>query len=235
MVLSRALDEAGIFHDFAGAELQAEAAQAELVEQLVDRVRRATGDDDHDRELFADLVVVDDVPVVVGPVISSRGRRLGAYLLEAIPISVALIGVRALSEGASLVLGFLLVLLSSVVLVALAGGTLGMLVVGMRVVSGDDVGMGPVTPPGWRVAGIRWVVATWPSLLVDVAHWGFGVRTTGVLAGLTTIWFLACFGAILFDPLNRGLHDRAAGTLVIDHRRERRSGAPGSAPDPIVP
>jgi len=33
------------------------------------------------------------------------------------------------------------------------------------------------------------------------------------------IWLIVCFVPVLLDPARRGLHDRVAGTVVIDAAR----------------
>ena len=91
MVLSRVLDEAGLEHEFVGPELQAPGAFAEIVEALVDRASRATGDDDHDRALFADVAVVDGDAVLLGPVVAGRGRRFLAFVVEALIFDLVLL------------------------------------------------------------------------------------------------------------------------------------------------
>ena len=57
-------------------------------------------------------------------------------------------------------------------------------------------------------AAIRWAVLRVPlSLGALVGVWWF--------AG---IWWIVVYGPILFTPLRQGLHDRAAGVVVINSR-----------------
>jgi uncharacterized RDD family membrane protein YckC len=86
---------------------------------------------------------------------------------------------------------------------ALWGWTLGKRVVGTRVSVDQHV-------PGWWRSCIRWAVAFGPSVLVAPWHAQGWAR---VLA--TVVWPFAVYVGILTDPLRRGLHDRAAGTVVV--------------------
>ena len=84
--------------------------------------------------------------------------------------------------------------LYEVALTAWRGQTLGKMGVGIRVV--DVAGGGP---PGWRKAFVRWLVP-FAMGLVPIAGAFLGV--------LPYLW-------ILWDPRRQGLHDKAAGTLVV--------------------
>lgn len=94
-----------------------------------------------------------------------------------------------------------------VVSVAQWGRTLGKLVAGTQVVA---VVSGAA--PGWSRAVLRWAV---PSI-VDL---GFLLQGDGLVAGLASrasavVTFVVYFG-VLRQPLRQGLHDKAAGTVVV--------------------
>lgn len=147
-------------------------------------------------------------------VISSRWRRLGAYLLETFAFSIITISLLAVSRTAAQAFATGIGLLSAVVLVATIGSTAGMWLLRMRVVVPPST-----SAPGWRIAIIRYLVAWWPALVLLVLHRGFPNLDLRWLDVVANVWMFACFGPILFDPLRRGLHDRVAGTLVVDNPR----------------
>lgn len=87
-----------------------------------------------------------------------------------------------------------------VVTTAMWGAGIGKALLGLRVAVLDG-GQPVVRPPGWSRSWRRWLVPQVPGLLP--------LPCTGLLAYLPA-WR---------DPLRRGLHDRAAGTVVVDLRR----------------
>lgn len=93
-----------------------------------------------------------------------------------------------------------------VVTTALWGAGLGKYVFGLQIVADLPSGATPVVP-GWGRAWKRWAVPQAPGLIP--------LPATGLLA------YLPAFK----DSRRRGLHDRAAGTVVIDVR----------APAPVAP
>jgi uncharacterized RDD family membrane protein YckC len=86
-----------------------------------------------------------------------------------------------------------------VVTTAAWGQGLGKLLFGLKVVVDEPSEVGPVVP-GWRRSLKRWAVPQAPGLIP--------LPATGLLAYLPA----------MRDPRRRGLHDRAAGTVVIDTR-----------------
>jgi len=91
---------------------------------------------------------------------------------------------------------------------ARSGSTPGKFLLDMRVVNP----LGEV--PGWRSSIIRTIVLMWPILL---AYWP-GI--VGQVATTVSVpWMILLIVTIVRDPENQGLHDRAAGTLVVDGRR----------------
>ena len=150
--------------------------------------------------------------VPVGLELAPLGRRAIGLLLDQIlvllpvALAVALAGVRPgaeISEDMVLVLGLALVAVAFVyetVLVALTGRTVGKMATGTRVVRSDD---GEAV--GWFGAAQRSVV---PLAFSSVPTVGF------LLGGLV-------YALAVVDPRRQGLHDKAAGTLVV-----RADGAP---------
>ena len=157
--------------------------------------------------------------------LSARWRRFVAYLLESFAFGFLTWMVFRYSVGGAELFAAAAVVVSSVVLVAGFGGTAGMLALRMRIVSLADPDR---TVLGWRLALVRFLVASWPDVLrmalvpfVDVASFTW-------LAALAEIWLVVCFGPILLDPARRGLHDRVAGTIVVDLPRRHRFTHPAS-------
>jgi uncharacterized RDD family membrane protein YckC len=154
----------------------------------------------------------DAATVPIGLELASLGRRAIGILLDQIlvllPIAIAavLAGVRPgdeISDDTVLVLGIAMVAVAfgyETVLVALTGRTVGKVATGTRVVRSDD---GEAV--GWWAAAQRSVV---PLAFSSVPTLGF------LLGGLVYAWAVV-------DPRRQGLHDKAAGTLVV-----RAGGSP---------
>ena len=83
------------------------------------------------------------------------------------------------------------------------GAGVGKALLGLRVVV-DDPDRHRLDPPGWARSWRRWAVPQVPGLIP--------LPATGLLAYLPA----------LRDERRRGLHDRAAGTIVVDVRAPRR-------------
>lgn len=148
-----------------------------------------------------------DAPAVPsGGVLAPFGRRaLGAmldYLLVVTPVAVGFVlsGNRSwdeLSETTLLWLNVVSVALAFVyeaVMIGVFGRTVGKIATGTRVV--DRVSGGKV---GWFAAVQRALV---PSIAAAVPE-------LGIVLGAVV------YGMAAFGPLRQGLHDRAAGTVVI--------------------
>ena len=207
--LSRTLTEAGILHSFVGPELQAPAAESELVQQVIELVLR-----DEVPRAWPTFDLPPDPFVAAAPVLSARWRRLAAYVVEAVAFGVITLSLTAVSPAAAQVFAIVAGLVSSIVLVAVIGSTFGMWLLRMRVV------VPPASKaPGWAVAVVRYVVAWWPAILLMIDVWLLSSRHVHAVNVIAQVWVFACFGPILFDPLRRGLHDRVAGTLVVDIER----------------
>ena len=98
--------------------------------------------------------------------------------------------------------------LYSIGAVTLAGATIGKRLLGLRVVrlaSGDLPGLG--------AAAVRWLVPAAPGLLALGAREVQGLPSGGGSA-VTTLAGVVVYLGVLVPPLHRGLHDRAAGTVV---------------------
>lgn len=142
------------------------------------------------------------------PELASPMRRfIGALVDGIVPggLSVILIGLgddARITGAAATAVGLALSFAYFVPSTALYGRTLGKLAVGTTVVAADT---GAV--PGWRAAIVRFFVPLLPTLLL----WGLSDTTLSVI-GL--LWAVAVYAPVL-GPSRRGLHDRAAGTVVI--------------------
>jgi len=82
----------------------------------------------------------------------------------------------------------------TIVPTALFGQTAGKLAVGTRVVVDGEGSL-----PGWRRSGVRWLVS----------------EGLGELPFVGLVISLVVLGSLLVDPRRRGLHDKAAGTIVV--------------------
>ena len=141
-----------------------------------------------------------------GQTLATAGQRIGARLIDVviqIGIGVVVIaaiigsGVSEFNIGAllvSVVFGFLY----EATMVALKGGSLGKLILGLAVVREGD----GVTPPGWEPGIMRWV----PSLVGLVPVIGFLISL--VIFVLSLVW-------LFNDPKRQTVYDRIAKTMVI--------------------
>ncbi len=137
--------------------------------------------------------------------VASRGLRFAGWLVDS--LVVGLLGLAPLLVGITgwprFLLFEVLAAVDAIVLVAWLGGNVGNLVVGTQVVVADDARR---TSAGR--AAIRWAVLRVPLYLgALLGAWWF--------AG---IWWIVVYGPILFTPLRQGLHDRAAGVVVVNSR-----------------
>lgn len=144
--------------------------------------------------------------VPAGLVLAPIGRRMAALLLDrllvAMPVLVVLMasGFRpgdSLSSRSLLLLNLsvtVAALIYETVMVAMLGRTVGKIALGTRVVRLVDGGR-----PGWSEAAMR--------ALVPLALGA--IPTVGLL--LTVM----VYSLALWSPLRQGLHDKAAGTLVV--------------------
>ena len=225
--LSTDLADAGILHAFIGPELQGPASESELIEHLVAQARRGgrrrapaqpgSPPGVGRRALRQPWGVVP--PEAVGLPISARWRRFIAYLLEAMAFGSVAAVIQVYSVGGGQLFAVGIGWFSSIVLVALFGASLGMMVFRMRIVSLDAPDR---VAPGWGVAVVRYLVAWWPEVILIVLDVFMALRALRWLSSVMQIWLVICFLPIILDPARRGLHDRVAGTVVID--LPRRAG-----------
>ncbi|HVA42948.1 MAG TPA: RDD family protein [Acidimicrobiales bacterium] len=148
-----------------------------------------------------------------GPALAAPIRRMGGFLVDQAIFAVVggivlyragagtspAIGSPVYDRSALIVYG--LELAYELVLLAVMGQTIGCLAVGVKVVRQEDAGL-----PGWSRAARRVATASLPAVIPVV--------------GL--VFLVACYGWMFRDPRRQGLHDKAAGTIVIDVRRARR-------------
>ncbi|MGH9152006.1 MAG: RDD family protein, partial [Acidimicrobiales bacterium] len=131
-------------------------------------------------------------------------QRLGGALVDGAAFQLAVLGLAGLDTTVAAALSTAAYLAYVVGLTAVRGQTLGKMALGTRVV---DAGTGAL-PTLWQ-ASTRTVVPL-AGLVVDVA---LGTAAVGAF------WVLTVYGWLLVDERRRGLHDRAAGTVVVDVAR----------------
>lgn len=137
------------------------------------------------------------------PDLAAPGRRFVGHLVDSAVLGLLpIVWTGGLVEPGgvariAMAVGVLLGAVHQIVGVARWGRTLGKVVVGTQVVteSADR-------RPSWRAAIIRWAVQAAFSFAAGAAPWA-------ALAGF------AIYGGVLWDPRRQGLHDRAAGTVVV--------------------
>lgn len=144
--------------------------------------------------------------------LATPGQRLGGAIVDGAVLQVAGLALVRADATVATALSTLVYLAYEVAMVARFGHTLGKLALGTTVV--DSAGAG--RPTLWQAA-TRAVVPL-AGVVVDVA---LGSASVGAF------WVFAVYGSLLFDERRRGLHDRAAGTVVAAVERSeahRRAG-----------
>jgi uncharacterized RDD family membrane protein YckC len=111
-----------------------------------------------------------------------------------------------LSRGELRVVGLVVFVPYQVVAVAVWGRTVGKAASRTKVVREEDRG-----PVGWVGALTRWAVPAVPTLAVS-----FVSDVAGLVA---LLWAIVVYSGILRDGQHRGLHDQAAGTIVVHEPR----------------
>lgn len=143
--------------------------------------------------------------------VATPGLRFGGWLVDRVVFCITLIPFAILDTGwivhtalfsAYVVLG-----------VGLAGRTLANVAVRTRVVpmNGDEV-------PGLQAGVVRWLVPALPGLVALFALQTGASEVSFWLSIVNIFWSVAVYGPILTGPDHRGLHDRAAGVMVVDDR-----------------
>jgi uncharacterized RDD family membrane protein YckC len=153
----------------------------------------------------------DGIELAAGTVVpASLGARLGGYLIDVAPLVVLAVVAPARRPVWRAVL-LAAVFLYQVVGVGAFGCTIGKWLCGAEVVSID----------GWRAgygrAVVRSIVVIAPPVLLGAVAslLPAGSATRWVLDVVAFFWLVLVYMPIVSEPLHRGLHDRAAGTLVV--------------------
>ena len=104
-----------------------------------------------------------------------------------------------------------------VIPMALTGRPPGARAVGTIVVTmeGDRI-------PGWSTSALRWFVAHLPVFIgAVVVGAGAPDGVVGILWVLQLVGLVAIYAGVFVDAQGQGLHDRAAGTIVVDQASVR--------------
>ena len=183
------------------------------VDELVDFIEIGTDGDAHDG------------PVEGGAtsIIASPGRRLFGAVVDFFAYGIGWATASPLmSTRPGLLVGVSASAAYWVLPGALWGRSLGKLAVGTKIQRLDGV-----SPPGWRVALIRWGVVVGPEY-VAVLLWTARTQVTFGSTVVSFTWstvFVSAWIILVFAPIlgssRRGLHDRAAGTEVVLTRVSR--------------
>jgi uncharacterized RDD family membrane protein YckC len=155
------------------------------------------------------VTTVDPPAAPAGAQVATPARRINGFLVDQVISVVSIVAVALaagfepqgrISEQAVWNLGVAVLSVSFVyhaLMVGFLGRRVGKLAAGTMVISAID---------GGRLA---WTGATLRALVPQAA---------GVVPGIGFALTIGVYGTVVFDPLRRGLHDRAAGSLVVRHR-----------------
>lgn len=205
-LLEMALRADAIPHEFVGAVLSAPQARAAQVEMHVADVRGVEVAPALPLARFKPFAPLYPVGTE-GLTIAGRWKRLFGALIDALVLAVPVWFFERLDVGW---LGPVLGAVYVITLTALRGQTVGKMAVGTRVVDESTAAV-----PSLRQSVLRWLpVGGFDMMLRLAATTGSAVWISIALAAC--IVPLVVLGPILFDPLRRGLHDRLAGTVVVN-------------------
>jgi uncharacterized RDD family membrane protein YckC len=215
------LEQEGIWDDASAAEPSATDDAAETpatgVPGLTRRLTSTEPEPGPAGLLYADvpnriMALIIDV-IVLSVVGAALASVLGGVVTEAGAIDSA---GGELDVAAFIILLVLQLALSFVYFVSLwtlAGATVGMRLLSLRV---GDAGDGRHV--SWRAAAVRWLFLGVPSLLASLAV--YVPNPIGLILGaLGLTWMLALLYTMAQSPAKQGLHDRFAHTIVIKARR----------------
>lgn len=197
-----------ILHEWVGAELRVGASHEAEVDAILDDLDHL--DEDLDVEVTDDDVgpLAEEEEPGSGARIASRIRRFLGWIADALVLSLAaylfvfLGGSLDGASGTGIYLGATAVYY--VVGVALWGQTVGKRLVRIRVVDAATDGR-----VGWRKAALRWLVPTL-TLLPELP---LPDEAASIASG---VLLLAVYAPIVWDEQARGIHDRLAGTVVVE-------------------
>ncbi len=161
---------------------------------------------------------VDDLGIADA---ATPGLRFGGFLVDSVVATLLFFPAALLGGWSGVWIQIGLVACYEVGMVGLLGRTLGNMAVRTRVVRIDDGGF-----PGLRAALIRWFVPQVGFLAVLVLSWP---------EGISVLWSVIVFAPILLGPTHRGVHDRAAGVMVLDDRLTTRRSHPAPSHQPHPP
>jgi uncharacterized RDD family membrane protein YckC len=157
-----------------------------------------------------------DLDDTAHPELASGARRLLGYVVDVVVITAfsAVIGRGILDLQSSSPIAVRLVLPAliaayEIATVARWGHNLGKVAAGTLVVTRADGSM-----PGWRRATVRWAVHVGPA---PVLFWVSGSPAAMItIAILENVWLVAVYAGVWWNPQKQGLHDKAAGTIVVE-------------------
>jgi uncharacterized RDD family membrane protein YckC len=139
---------------------------------------------------------------VLAPDVATVPQRFVARVIDGLVLMVPMLVVIAVSgittAYAALLLAVAVEALYEIPQLAARGATVGKRVMRLRVITHDG------SPPSFGQAFVRVIL---PNV--------FAVSPAIALQDFGSLWGLAVYAAVFFDPWRRGLHDRAAGTRVV--------------------
>jgi uncharacterized RDD family membrane protein YckC len=177
---------------------------------------------DEPRPARGDRSPVYGVGAAQTDLLATIGRRVGARLLDGVivglPLTILVFAVSDVDQAKSTVhtplwaqlLAAAVAAVYEVVLIRLWGQTVGKRMLGIRVARITD---GAV--PDWTASAVRYLLPVLPLLLP--------------IPGIFVLSMVIYLAAVV-DPLRRGWHDRAAGTIVVKASSSAPTAPPGPPP-----
>lgn len=196
-------------HEWSRAHVVVPAARADQVEDLLEGL----GPEPQPAGPVQDEPAAEEVVRRTEHVIAGPGRRLLGSLVDGavwtvVGLGLSFTGLSGDDAGFAHDVTMAGVIAAyEIVSVALWGRTIGKLVAGTRVVA-----LASGAPPGWSRAALRWAVPSVVGLLSLFQGDGLVAGVAFMFSGVVTI---VVYVGVLHKPLRQGVHDRAAGTVVV--------------------
>jgi uncharacterized RDD family membrane protein YckC len=148
--------------------------------------------------------------------LASPWSRVIAFIIDGVVVQIAWLpfaGIRHTHRLVASIGGLALSGAYLVTAIAVWGCTIGTRVWKLRVVTTT----GQV--PGWRRAAVRWAIPSVFAVLTVIVRGEFDASSKwrGALTALGALWFLVVYLGVFRDKQRQGLHDKAAGTIVVDN------------------
>lgn len=200
-------------HGWSGSHLIGPRARVAEFDEVVDEIGSAPSINEEigDPPALEDGADTDPLSGDIASPLRRLGGRVGDMIVLA-PfttfLSAVVLGIHRDSPPGVRLIVIVLAALYEIIPVALWGRTVGKLVARTRVV---DLATG--APPSWRGSAVRWVVPSGVGVAASLlSRWGAAATILGMASFICPF---VVYAGVVWDRDRQGLHDKAAGTVVV--------------------